>query len=78
MAFNKDRRGEEIQVMTPEVIMGVVAGDIDVSVYSTVMFDADQVINSAYGLPANTPLGLVSGTTTLSISADSGMMAMLR
>jgi hypothetical protein len=78
MALNTDRSGEELQVMTYDAIIAAVAGDIDVTTYSTVMFDADQIINSAYGLPANTPLGLVFGTAILNISADSGMMAMVR
>ena len=78
MAFNTDRSGEEIQVMTPDVITGVVAGDIDVSTYSTVMFDTDQILDSAYMLPANTPFGIVKGKDLLNISADSGVMAMRR
>jgi hypothetical protein len=78
MAFNTDRSGEEIQVMTPDVITGAVAGDIDVSTYSTVMFDTDQILDSSYMLPANTPFGIVKGKDLLNISANSGVMAMLR
>jgi hypothetical protein len=78
MAFNTDRKGEEIQVFTPDIITTVAAGDLDVSNYTTVMFDADQTIDGAYYLPANTPLGLVPGRDSINIDAGSGMMAMVR
>jgi len=78
MAFNKDRMGEEIQVMTPDDIIAVGAGNVDVANYTTVMFDVPVIIDGAYSLAANTPFGLIPTRTTISIDVGAGMMAMRR
>lgn len=78
MAFNTDRSGEEIQVMTyDDAPKGVAAGDVDVAKYSTIMFDADVVLDG-YNLPANTPIGLVKERTTVNIDVACNMMYMRR
>jgi len=78
MALNTDRSGEELQVMTYDAIIAAVAGDIDVTTYSTVMFDAPVLIDGGYSLAANIPLGIKRGRESINIDTNCGMMVMWR
>ena len=78
MALNTDRSGEELQVMTyDDLPLGVAVGDVDVTTYSTIMFDADLIIDG-YALPANTPIGINKSRTTINIDTACKMMYMRR
>ena len=78
MALNTDRSGEELQVMTyDDLPKGVAAGDINVTKFSTIMFDTDLLLDG-YALPANTPIGMVKGRTTVNIDTACTMMYMRR
>ena len=81
----KDYETVSIQVFTPDrttPIVTVTAGNITVSGYRVIMFDEDETIyygsdsSNTYDLPANTPLGIGGGVSTINISADCGMMVM--
>jgi hypothetical protein len=78
MALNTDRSGEELQVMTyDDLPLGVAAGSVNVAKFSTIMFDADIVLDG-YTLPANTPIGMTKGRTTVNIDVACNMMYMRR
>ena len=75
-----------IQVFTPSVTLPIVtiagAGNVTVSSYSVIMFQDDETIyygadtTHTYALPANTPLGIGSGVTTIHVSAATAMLVL--
>ena len=79
----RDYSGVPAQVFTPDKIVTIsAAGDVDVSDYKIVMFDAAVTVyfNSAsadkFDFPAYLPLGLCDRVLTINVSAPCGMMVM--
>jgi len=75
-----------IQVFTPPASSPIVtiagAGDVTVSAYSVIMFQDDITIyygtdtTNTYLLPANTPLGIAPGVTTIHVDTGTSIMVM--
>ena len=73
----KDAGLNTIPVFAPVNIISVDNGTLTVSGYSVIMFNADVTIQingsgSTYDWPADTPLGIGSGVTSLTLSGLSG------
>ena len=71
-----------IQVFAPTAVIDVSNTAVDVSSYTVIMFEADVTIQfggtgSTYDWPANTPLGIGSGITSITISGLSGTIQAL-
>ena len=77
MALNTDRSGEELQVFTYDEVIVVNAGDIDVTKFSTVMFDMPVTLDG-YSLPANLPIGIKRGRESINIDTNCNMLVMWR
>ena len=80
--LSTDNSNTKMQVFSPTAIVSVAAaGDVTVSTYNAVMFDAALTIyfgsdsSNTYDLPANVPLG-VDQLTTINISAAANMLTM--
>ncbi len=77
---------ESIQVMAPPATSPIItiagAGNVTVSDFTVIMFDEDVTIywgsdtTHTYDLPANTPIGVSSGVTTIHVSAGCSMLTM--
>jgi len=69
-----DQNSKGMQVFAPNEIVAISGnGSITVSSYKVIMFNADVTIQingsgSTYDWPADTPLGIGSGVTTLTLS----------
>ncbi len=67
------RNQTKVQVFAPTAVISVDNGALDVSSYSVIMFNADVTIQfggtgSTYSWPADTPLGIGEGVTSITIS----------
>ncbi len=74
--------GVKLQVFAPNEVIDVSNAALDVSSYTVIMFEADVTIQfggtgSTYDWPANTPLGIGSGITSITISGLSGTIQAL-
>ena len=72
-AMPLDTNSKSMQVFAPNEVIAVDNGALAVSSYSVIQFDADVTIQfqgtgSTYGWPADTPLGIGSGITSITIS----------
>ncbi len=81
-AMPMDAGSRTIYVFAPNEVIDVTNATLDVSSYSVIMFEADATlqINGAghtYDWPANTPLGIGSGVTSITISGLSGTIQAL-
>ncbi len=75
-------QGKTAQVFAPNEVIDVTNTAVDVSSYTVIMFEADVTIQfggtgSTYDWPANTPLGIGSGITSITISGLSGTIQAL-
>jgi len=81
-AMPMDANTKPISVFAPNEVIDVTNTALDVSSYTVIMFEADVTIQfggtgSTYDWPANTPLGIGSGITSITISGLSGTIQAL-
>ena len=81
-AMPMDANTKPISVFAPNEVIDVSNAALDVSSYAVIMFEADVTIQfggtgSTYDWPANTPFGIGSGITSITISGLSGTIQAL-